>query len=62
MTDRDFKLLVREYFYAKRKVSDSSYRDEYTNYRNQMLSIEKRILSELERFTEQEQKELPFNE
>jgi hypothetical protein len=27
-----------------------------------MLSVEKRILSELERFTEQEQKELPFKD
>lgn len=61
MTDRDFKLLVREYFQA---ISRSRHGDVIHHYRSLMEAdvIEKRILSELEAFTEQEQQELPFKD
>ena len=61
MTDRDFKLLVREYFQAK---AIATFCNEPTrqNTIQRMKELEKRILSELERFTEQEQQELPFKD
>lgn len=60
MTDRDFKLLVREYFAYKGiaesclTLADSAAKD--------LPKLEKRILSELEAFTEREQQELPFKD
>ena len=58
MTDRDFKLLIREYFQHKAIISLMPYKQ----WKLREQSIMKRILSELERFTQQEQQELPFKD
>lgn len=61
MTDRDFKLLVREYFQSKAmELYAHAHNLESVVQRRQ--NLEKKILSELERFTEQEQQELPFKD
>ena len=60
MTDRDFKLLVREYFQAKSKALHSPTAG--WNALEQIDALEKKILSELEAFTEREQQELPFKD
>jgi hypothetical protein len=59
MTDRDFKLLVREYFQRKDFAKDVA-----STLANKLMmeKVEKRILSELEQFSKQEQEELPFSE
>ena len=61
MTDRDFKLLVREYFQAKSRLEYCD-RTNFGDYSKKKIDLEKRILSELEAFTEQEQQELPFKD
>lgn len=59
MTDRDFKLLVREYFQLidKWKKSRYIYKEEYAQ---DLEKQEKQIRKELARFTQQEIEELPF--
>jgi hypothetical protein len=59
---RDFKLLVREYFQAKSQydhVYESRWIIDNILFKN-MDNLEKRILSELERFTLEDVEELPF--
>ena len=61
MNDRDFKLLVREYFQAKSKVLfNPTYNLEPLKERRDAL--EQQVLLELQRFTEKEQQELPFKD
>lgn len=61
MKDRDFKLLVREYFQAKAmEMYANAHNLETTVQRKQ--NLEKKIFTELERFTAKEQNELPFKD
>lgn len=60
MNEREFKLLVREYFKAKSKANYSA-QNGWTDLEI-VVTLEKRILSELEAFTEKEQTELPFKD
>lgn len=63
--ERDFKLLVREYFQVREDINNISPPDEWTRYTglcDKSRDLSKRILSELERFTEAEQEELPFKD
>lgn len=62
MNDRDFKLLVREYFNARdvaRNPSDPLVAAEAVF---KEAETESKIRVELARFTEQEQQELPFKD
>lgn len=59
---RDFKLLVRRYFNAKDVAANPYNPLVATEAALMEAETEKQIRKELERFTEQEQKELPFNE
>ena len=61
MTDRDFKLLVREYFQAKSRLEYCD-RTNFGDYSKKKIDLEKRILSELEDFTRRDVEELPFKE
>jgi hypothetical protein len=52
MTDRDFKLLIREYFNCKDRTDMKAF--------ERMIELEKVIKKELENFSEKEQQSLPF--
>lgn len=61
MTDRDFKLLVREYF----QTLDMSRKDKPSNillHQLAMRKLEEKIRAELSRSTQQEIEELPFKD
>lgn len=62
MTDRDFKLLVREYFQVE---SNYIFNRDHTK-REELLekskSLQNRILRELEDFTIKDVEELPFKD
>ena len=63
MTDRDFKLLVREYFNAKDVLKPSPTRKDACLVASAIVTeaaTEKKIRAELARFTQQEIEELPF--
>lgn len=62
MNDRDFKLLVREYFQARGRAEFAKDRLTLNQSVLKAAESEKKILSELERFTQQEQEELPFKD
>lgn len=59
MNDRDFKLLVRAYL-----INDDILRMNPTMVKawEKSVDLRKKLDAELERFTENEQEELPFNE
>jgi len=59
---REFKLLVREYFKELSLLRNHPTIAVQIEAKGKATYLEKRILSELERFTEQEQEELPFKE
>lgn len=64
MNDRDFKLLVREYFQAKSRME---FAQTFDLEKNRILTrrrddLEQRILSELELFTQKDVEELPFKD
>jgi hypothetical protein len=59
MTDRDFKLLVREYFQQER-IKETVNGDACHLAFKQSRKLKERILSELERFTREEIESLPF--
>ena len=61
MTDRDFKLLVREYFELTDHYEYYAGIDP-DQYEKQRQALTEKIRKELERFTEQEQQELPFKD
>ena len=61
MNDRDFKLLVREYFQAKSRVDHAPMLAVVESTRK-LDDLEKRILSELEAFTKRDVDELPFKD
>lgn len=66
MNDRDFKLLVREYFNAKDVAGSRAFTNHDVQTQTEAVlreaETEKQIRKELERFTEQEQQELPFKD
>ena len=59
---RDFKLLVREYFIQRSLIEGSLNPAVVTVAKREIEKTKKCILSELERFTEQEQQELPYKD
>lgn len=61
MTDRDFKLLVREYFQIINKSEHGGVIHHY-QCRQQAKKIESKILSQLEDFTRKDVEELPFKD
>lgn len=58
---REFKLLVREYFQMRSKIEYSGLHAAMAWF-NQKDALEKRILSELEKFTARDVEELPFKD
>lgn len=62
MNDRDFKLLVREYFLVKSSIWYARGDDKRRKLVERKEDIEKRILSELELFTKEDVQELPFKD
>jgi hypothetical protein len=62
MTDREFKLLCRAYFAAKSIAYFSEYPSAAAEAVLKEAEFEKRILSELERFTLEDVEELSFKD
>lgn len=62
MNDRDFKLLVREYFQTLSMYHNSSVTDVRLDAWDKQKELSKRILSELEDFTRRDVEELPFKD
>ena len=65
MNDRDFKLLVREYFQTDDKLKKVSVIDDFDTVEDLVFkkcSLKRRILSELEAFTLKDVNELPFKD
>ena len=60
MNERDFKLLVREYFQQRTRYEFAKDRLTLNQSAAKATEAEKKILTELERFTLQDVKELPF--
>lgn len=59
---REFKLLVREYFQTKSAIWYAKGDRKRLRYNERKDDLERQILTELERFTLQDVKELPFKD